>query len=81
MHAEPLPGLTPENPAPCLDAGRPPKLLLRPRDAARALAVSERTLWTLTRRGSLRCVRIGRAVRYDVRDLDAFIATAKGAPQ
>ncbi len=38
--------------------------LLRPRDAARALAISTRTLWGLTKSGELPAVRIGRAVRY-----------------
>jgi len=47
--------------------------LLPPRDAARALAVSPRTLWGLTSpRGPIPCVRIGRAVRYALADLQAF---------
>lgn len=46
-------------------APHPEPLLLTPRDAAQALAVSERTLWGLTApRGPLPAVRIGRAVRY-----------------
>ena len=58
-----------------------PNLLLRPRDAARALAVSERTLWELTRRGVIPCVRLGRAVRYDPGDLRAFIEEQKSNSQ
>lgn len=54
-----------------------PDLLLRPRDAARALAISERTLWELTRRGSIPCVRVGRAVRYSPLDLKAWIEAQK----
>jgi excisionase family DNA binding protein len=56
----------------------PPELLLRPRDAARRLAISERKLWDLTARKAIRAVRIDRAVRYDVRDLEAYIAAQKG---
>jgi excisionase family DNA binding protein len=56
----------------------PDNLLVRPRDAARMLAISERKLWELTNRNLIRAVRIGRAVRYDVRDLEAFIAAQKG---
>ena len=53
------------------------RLLLTPREAARALAVCERTLWSWTRRGELPAVRIGRAVRYDPADLHVFIARRK----
>jgi excisionase family DNA binding protein len=53
----------------------PVKLLLTPRDAAAALAVSARTLWGLTQpRGRLPCVRIGRGVRYALADLERYIA-------
>ena len=54
-----------------------PPVLLAPRDAARTLAISERTLWTLTHRGDISAVRIGRAVRYDLADLRQFVARAK----
>ncbi|MDB5294893.1 MAG: Transcriptional regulator [Phycisphaerales bacterium] len=52
--------------------------LLPPPDAARALSVSERTLFTLTQRGDLPAVRIGRAVRYDPADLRRYVERAKG---
>lgn len=39
-------------------------LLLSPRQAAQALSICERTLFTLTRSGAIPCVRIGRLVRY-----------------
>lgn len=39
-------------------------LALRPRDAARTLGLSERTLWSLTKQGKVPFVRIGKAVRY-----------------
>ena len=53
-------------------------LLLTAREATKALAISERTLWSLTDpRGPIRCLRIGRAVRYDPADLSAWIESAK----
>ncbi len=52
-------------------------LLLRPPEAARVLAISERTLWQLTRDGVIPCVRIGRSVRYDPRDLVEWIQKRK----
>jgi len=51
--------------------------LLSASDAAKFLAISERTLWTLTHTGKLPAVKIGRAVRYDLNDLNEFIAKAK----
>jgi excisionase family DNA binding protein len=54
-------------------------LLLTARQAAAALSVSERTLWTLTQRGDLPAVRIGRSVRYDPGDLRAWIERQKQA--
>jgi excisionase family DNA binding protein len=53
------------------------QLLLTARDAAKALAISERTLWTLTNRGDVPVVRLGRSVRYDPDDLRAFVKRSK----
>ena len=53
------------------------RLLLTTREAADRLAVSERTLWDLTHRGDLACVRIGRSVRYDPADLTSWIVRQK----
>ena len=63
-----------------LGGGQPlaPTQLLTAREAARTLAVSERTLWSMTRRGDVRPVRFGRAVRYDAADLVALVERAKG---
>jgi excisionase family DNA binding protein len=48
--------------------------LLRPKDAADLLGVSERYLSTLSKRGELPFVRMGRrAIRYARADLAAFI--------
>jgi excisionase family DNA binding protein len=46
--------------------------------AATALAISPRKLWALTASGEVPCVRIGRSVRYDAADLDAFVEASKG---
>jgi excisionase family DNA binding protein len=54
------------------------RLLVTSREAAKMLAVSTRTVWALTSpRGPLSSVRLGRAVRYSVADLDAFIQAAR----
>ena len=57
---------------------RVPKLLFTAREAAQALAVCEKTLWTLTKTGQVSVVRVGRSVRYSPTDLEAFIASRKG---
>jgi len=50
------------------------KLLLNSRQAAEALGVSERTLWSLSfTQKALPHVRIGRSIRYTIKDLDTFI--------
>jgi excisionase family DNA binding protein len=55
------------------------RMLVTPREAARMLSVCEKTLWTLTKRGEIPVIRIGRAVRYDPRDLIAWIENSKSA--
>jgi excisionase family DNA binding protein len=55
-----------------------PRLLLTTAEAARVLAVSERTLWSLAQRGEIPTVHpTARAVRFDVRDLQAWIDSRK----
>ena len=51
--------------------------LLRPREAAQWLRISERNLWTITQRGELSVVRFGRSVRYALSDLIAFAESHK----
>jgi len=55
------------------------RLLITSREAAATMSISERTLWTLTNERGLPCVRIGRSVRYDPRDLQAWIERHKSA--
>jgi excisionase family DNA binding protein len=51
--------------------------LLRPREAAEWLKISARSLWSLTQRGELPAVRIGRSVRYLLTDLQAYAESRK----
>jgi excisionase family DNA binding protein len=55
----------------------PSPLALRPRDAARLLGISPRTLWGWTRDGIIPCVRVGtgkrKTVLYSVADLQAWL--------
>jgi excisionase family DNA binding protein len=61
-------------------------LALRPREAAKALGISARHLWQLTKDGLIPCVRVGTGTRktvlYPVVELEAWLrrqaATAKG---
>ena len=62
------------------DNGDMRPLALTPRDAARALSMSEKALWNLTQpRGPIPAAKIGRLVRYDIRDLLAFLDAMKAA--
>ena len=50
------------------------KLLLKPREAATLLNISERQLWANSRpRGPIPVTRIGNSVRYSPEALQAFI--------
>ncbi len=51
--------------------------LLRSDEASKVLSISPRTLWTLTDRGEIPCVRILRSVRYDPADLQDYIERQK----
>ncbi|MCC6127396.1 MAG: helix-turn-helix domain-containing protein [Pirellulales bacterium] len=44
----------------------PDALALRPREAAKALGVSEKTLWTWTHDNAIPHIRMGRAILYPV---------------
>ena len=58
-------------------AAGPAPLVWTNLEAARALAISARTLWSLTAAGEIPCLKIGRLVRYDPADLVAWIASRK----
>lgn len=53
--------------------------LLSVNDAAKYLAISDRTLWNLTAEKKIPAVKINRCVRYDIHDLDEFINRMKNA--
>lgn len=56
-------------------------LALRPKQAAQALGISTRTLYTLTKEGAIPAKKIGHgkrsAVLYAVADLEAFLNGSK----
>jgi excisionase family DNA binding protein len=56
-------------------------LALRPREAAKMLGVSERTLFTWTREGRLPVVKVGRTVLYSVEHLRAWLDRQAGASE
>jgi hypothetical protein len=61
-----------------------PPVLWRPSEAAKALAISERHLWALTRAEQIPCVRISRLVRYDpvaLRDWVRFASSSRFSVQ
>jgi excisionase family DNA binding protein len=64
---------------PVANASRP-RELLRPRQAAELLNISEQSLWSLSNAGQVPFVRIGRLVRYDPVTLDRWINDA-GLPR
>lgn len=51
--------------------------LLKSKEAAEYLCISERTLWNLQNTGQVKVVRMGRLIRFDPVDLDNFIEEAK----
>lgn len=51
-----------------------PALALRPKDAAKVLGISPRLLWSLTNRGEIPHVRLGRAVLYPVDELRRWLS-------
>ena len=54
-----------------------PVRLIKAREAAKYLAVSEKTLWNLENEGKISAVRFGRTIRYALDDLDAFIQSCR----
>lgn len=67
-------GITREKP----DADR---VAYTPREAAGMLGISERMLWSMSKRGEIRSVKVGRLVRYYRPDLVAFMERSNGEHQ
>ncbi len=67
---------------PCPDPVEPPvvqPLALRAEEAAKALGIGKTTLWSMTNRGEIPVVRIGRRVLYPIAALQEYLARrAKG---
>lgn len=53
-------------------------LLAKPAAAAEVLGIGVRTLWTLTKRGEIACIRIGRSVRYSTDYLEEWVRSRAG---
>ncbi len=62
------------------DSGKLPRLAMRPREAAEALGIGERLLWSLTNRGEIPHLRLGKAILYPIETLQAWLdhQAAKG---
>ena len=60
----------------------PVVLSLRSREAAKALSISERTLWSLTKGGKIPHMRLGRSILYPVEPLRAWLSkqSTEGKP-
>lgn len=56
------------------------KLALRPREAAQALGISPKTLWTWTKNNEIPFVRHGKAVLYPVSALNEWLASKVQKP-
>jgi len=54
-----------------------PEPLLREPDVRRLLGISPATLWRLRKRGLLRAVRLGKAVRFRHQDVERLIESAR----
>lgn len=57
-----------------------PTLSLRPRDAAQALGIGERTLWQMTKDGAVPHVRLGKLVVYPVSLLQRWLEEQAAEP-
>lgn len=56
------------------DAAVPPDLLWSARRTAKAMSISDRSLWTLTHTGEIPHVRIGRRVLYRPESVQQWLA-------
>jgi excisionase family DNA binding protein len=55
-------------------ASQPRRLAYTIREAAEAIALSERTIWQAIQDGRLKATKIGRAVRIPTAELERFVA-------
>lgn len=52
----------------------PRPLSLRPKEAAKAIGIGERLLWSLTNQGLIPHRRVGRCILYSVAELEKWLA-------
>ena len=50
------------------------RLAMRPKDAAKALGIGERLLWSMTNRGEIPHLKVGKAVLYPVAELERWLS-------
>jgi predicted DNA-binding transcriptional regulator AlpA len=62
---------------PLAPAPPPAKLLVTSKEAAALLSISERKLWDLGHSGQIPVVWIGKAKRYAIKDIEAWIERQK----
>jgi excisionase family DNA binding protein len=53
------------------------KLTIRPHEAAKMLSISERTLFTWTKKEGLPCVKKGRITLYSIQDIVSWLEKMK----
>ncbi len=70
----------PQTTDPGSSSGNPRRLALRPKEAAKALGIGERLLWSMTNQNLIPHVRLGKAVLYPVAELERWLSeqAAKG---
>lgn len=64
-----------------IDVQPVPRLALRREEAAEALGISDRTLWTWTRSGDVPHVRIGGVVMYPIDGLREWLASRQSGAE
>jgi hypothetical protein len=79
MNADPVLDTSASSTAAAIPLAPIARLLLTPNEAAAALRISPRLLWSRTKIGEIPCVRIGKAVRYAPNALQRFIDQASDA--
>ena len=50
------------------------RLALRPKEASKALGIGERLLWSLTNRGEIPHLKVGKAVLYPIAELERWLS-------
>ena len=51
-----------------------PRLALRPKEASKALGIGARLLWSMTNRGEIPHIKLGKAVLYPIAELERWLS-------